>query len=159
MICNAFLIVAQTAAASESVVAVGIVIIGIIVILTYFLPTFIAAMRNHTSTLAIFIVNLVFGASGIGWIVALIWALADNGRNRGGAVVYQVNNQAPPMPTYMINTPTPPQVQAPSTAPLPTVGGKNGACPYCSSIVSARAVYCPHCTKSFAPGSVRPVNP
>lgn len=41
----------------------------------YFLPTIIAIMRKKKNTLAIFLVNLFFGMTFIGWIAALIWAL------------------------------------------------------------------------------------
>ncbi len=54
-------------------------ILGIIVfvlsLLLYFLPTFIALSRNHRNKLAIFLVNLFLGGTGVGWIVALIWSL------------------------------------------------------------------------------------
>jgi hypothetical protein len=39
-----------------------------------FLPTLIAKSRHHPNTLAIFLVNLFFGWTFAGWVVALIWA-------------------------------------------------------------------------------------
>ena len=39
-----------------------------------FLPTLVAKFRNHPNTLAIFLVNLFFGWTFIGWVVSLIWA-------------------------------------------------------------------------------------
>ena len=39
-----------------------------------FLPTLIARSRNHPHTSAIFLVNLFFGWTFIGWVVSLIWA-------------------------------------------------------------------------------------
>lgn len=41
----------------------------------YFVPTFIAVGRNHHQKLAIFVVNLVGGITGIAWVAALIWSL------------------------------------------------------------------------------------
>lgn len=41
----------------------------------YFLPAWIAESKNHPSKVAIFILNLFFGVTAIGWIVAFIWAL------------------------------------------------------------------------------------
>lgn len=41
----------------------------------YFLPAIIAMMRKKKNTLAIFLVNLFFGFTFVGWIVALIWSL------------------------------------------------------------------------------------
>jgi hypothetical protein len=39
-----------------------------------FLPTLIARSRNHPHVSAIFLVNLFFGWTFIGWVVSLIWA-------------------------------------------------------------------------------------
>jgi hypothetical protein len=43
-------------------------------ILLYFLPTIIG--RNKTDAMGIFLVNLLFGWTVIGWVIALIWASA-----------------------------------------------------------------------------------
>ena len=43
----------------------------------YFLPTYIACKKEHKNQRAIFWVNLLFGSSGAGWIIALIWACCD----------------------------------------------------------------------------------
>jgi hypothetical protein len=54
-------------------------IIGIIVFVIslffFFLPTIIAMARHHRNKLAIFLVNLLLGWTGVGWLAALIWAL------------------------------------------------------------------------------------
>ncbi len=47
---------------------------SLIGILIYFLPTFIAAHRGHRVP-GIFLLNLFFGWTGIGWLVMLLWAL------------------------------------------------------------------------------------
>lgn len=39
-----------------------------------FLPTLIAKSRNHPNVLPIFLVNLFFGWTFIGWVISLIWA-------------------------------------------------------------------------------------
>jgi hypothetical protein len=39
-----------------------------------FLPTLVAKTRRHPNTLPIFLVNLFFGWTFIGWVVSLIWA-------------------------------------------------------------------------------------
>ncbi len=44
----------------------------------YFLPTTIADEKRHKNTTAIFIVNLFFGYTVIGWVIALIWALTED---------------------------------------------------------------------------------
>lgn len=40
----------------------------------YFLPTINARRRAHPQSGAIFLINLLFGLSGIFWLVALIWS-------------------------------------------------------------------------------------
>jgi hypothetical protein len=54
-----------------------LIIIGIIVVsaLLYFLPTIIGSVRRAPSLLGIVLVNIFFGWSIIGWIVALVLAL------------------------------------------------------------------------------------
>lgn len=47
----------------------------LLIIVGYFLPTFIAIGRNKKNILAIFLINLFFGSTLIGWVVVLIWAL------------------------------------------------------------------------------------
>lgn len=47
----------------------------LIIVVVHFIPTIIAFSRDHPSRWAIFIVNLFFGFTGLGWIIALIWSL------------------------------------------------------------------------------------
>jgi len=41
----------------------------------YFVPTIVAKRRKQPQLAAIFVVNLCFGWTGLGWIAALVWAL------------------------------------------------------------------------------------
>jgi hypothetical protein len=43
----------------------------------HFLPTIIAALRNSRHLLEIFLINLCFSWTGIGWVVALVWAFTS----------------------------------------------------------------------------------
>ncbi|QPB08998.1 Imm-like superinfection immunity protein [Klebsiella phage Metamorpho] len=52
-----------------------------IIIAIYFLPTFVACSRKHKSRGGIFITNLVFGWSIIGWLIALIWSASNAQQN------------------------------------------------------------------------------
>lgn len=52
-------------------------IVGAIVMGIYFLPTTIADEKRHKNTTAIFVVNLFFGYTVIGWVIALVWALTE----------------------------------------------------------------------------------
>lgn len=47
----------------------------IIIALLHFIPAVIAFARGHQSKWAIFAVNLLFGWTFIGWIIAFIWSL------------------------------------------------------------------------------------
>lgn len=40
----------------------------------YFIPTIIAAYKKHPQILWIFLINLFFGWSIVGWIIPLLWA-------------------------------------------------------------------------------------
>lgn len=44
----------------------------------YFLPAFIAWARRHRNSVAIFLLTLLLGWTGIGWIVALVWSFTAN---------------------------------------------------------------------------------
>lgn len=51
------------------------ILVFVLVIALFFLPTVIAILRRHRNALAIFLVNLLLGWTGIGWVVALIWSV------------------------------------------------------------------------------------
>ncbi len=53
----------------------GFAIIGSMLVMgLYYVPSYVAAARGHQNTVPILLVNLLFGSTGFGWIVALIWA-------------------------------------------------------------------------------------
>jgi hypothetical protein len=59
--------------------AIGLIILASLIILPlHFLPTIIAIAGHRRNTLWIFVLNLFFGWTIIGWIVALVWALASD---------------------------------------------------------------------------------
>ena len=41
----------------------------------YLLPTLISMKRRHPQHIYIAIINIFFGSTGIGWVIALLWAL------------------------------------------------------------------------------------
>lgn len=53
---------------------------AILFMLAYLVPSIIAAFRDCKRDLAILALNLLLGWTVLGWIAALIWALADNSR-------------------------------------------------------------------------------
>ena len=82
-----------------------------------FLPTVVARSRNHPHAGAIFLVNLFFGWTFIGWVVSLLWACARTSRR----VLY-----APQYP-MMQTTPQRPLVSAPVgtiLTPTTSFGGR-----------------------------------
>lgn len=55
---------------------IGLVIIAFI----YLIPTFVGFSRGHLASGAIFVANLVFGWTILGWLIILIWACNSNTR-------------------------------------------------------------------------------
>ncbi len=58
------------------------ILILLILIIPYFIPSFIAFSRKKTNAGAIFALNLFLGWSLIGWVVALVWALSNKESNQ-----------------------------------------------------------------------------
>ena len=50
-------------------------IIITLIFAAYFLPTFIAFLRQHRNKLAIFLLNLLLGWTALGWVGSLIWSV------------------------------------------------------------------------------------
>lgn len=53
----------------------------ILIVLMYFFPSIIAGLRSHNNLASILALNLLLGWTVLGWIIALVWALA-NGAQR-----------------------------------------------------------------------------
>jgi hypothetical protein len=74
----AFLCSLSTVSMSEHVTwsdTFYVALIPLLVIFVYFLPTAAAINSRHSNFQSIFIVNLLFGWTIAGWIVALFWAI------------------------------------------------------------------------------------
>lgn len=52
----------------------GTFLLIVFLIALYFLPSLIAASRHHHQTQAITVLNLLLGWTGLGWIIAAVWA-------------------------------------------------------------------------------------
>lgn len=63
---------AQTSSDSDALTAFDVLIMLVVTI--YFLPTIIAFVRRHPNRWPIFIINVVFGLTVLGWLGSLIWA-------------------------------------------------------------------------------------
>jgi hypothetical protein len=57
-----------------------IILIAIVALLIHFLPAFIAGKNHSKNFVWILLINIFFGWTLIGWIVALVWALNDDPR-------------------------------------------------------------------------------
>lgn len=51
------------------------IVILLVAFLVYFLPTWIALARHHPQVLPLFLANLFLGATGIIWVLLLLWAV------------------------------------------------------------------------------------
>lgn len=57
----------------QNFTAPGLLLVVLIVVL-YFLPAFIAFLRQHKNKLAIFLLNLLLGWTVLGWVISLVWS-------------------------------------------------------------------------------------
>jgi len=77
--------------------------IWVLIIVVYFVPALIAKKRDTENLEAIFLVNLVFGWTVLGWIAALIWAIVEKAKSKSsiedswdGPTVDAAQTEAPP---------------------------------------------------------------
>lgn len=49
----------------------------------YFMPLIFSLLRRHNNCAAIGMLNLLLGWTVIGWVVALIWSVTSNVKERG----------------------------------------------------------------------------
>ena len=59
----------------------------LLAIVLYWLPTIVAVQRGHNAALAISVLNLFAGWSGVGWLISLVWACTGDVKNRTLCVV------------------------------------------------------------------------
>jgi len=57
-----------------------------LLLFAYFTPALIAFSRNHKNGTSIFLTNLFFGWTFLGWAVALIWSASANVEVQGAPV-------------------------------------------------------------------------
>ncbi|TXH37917.1 MAG: superinfection immunity protein [Rhodospirillaceae bacterium] len=70
-----------------------------VAVLGYFLPYFLADRRRHPNATAIFFLTALLGWTGLGWGIALLWAMTARGE--GG------RKPRPGLPTTAIRADTP----------------------------------------------------
>jgi hypothetical protein len=52
------------------------VIVGLLAIAVLFLPAIVANQKKHKQYNSILLINILFGWTIIGWLIALIWAIS-----------------------------------------------------------------------------------
>jgi hypothetical protein len=76
---STLLILAPSAADDAAAGLVGVIVILLIFVIGlafYFLPTMIAIFRPHHQCASIAVINLFFGWTFIGWVIALAWSVS-----------------------------------------------------------------------------------
>jgi hypothetical protein len=73
----------------------GLIMLGIM-LGAYFLPTILAAIREHPNVVAIGLLNLLVGWTGIGWLAALIWSVISLASRERVIYIENNNRQSPP---------------------------------------------------------------
>ena len=89
------------------VFANGGAFVGFLVLLAlYFVPSIIAFTRHHHNKWAIFVLNLLLGWTGLGWIGGLVWSLTRPAPQLQTIHIYHDHSEAPPAVTPPSEPPT-----------------------------------------------------
>ena len=113
----------------------------------YFLPTGLAWSRHHHQATGILLLNLFLGWTGLGWIVALVWAATSPSAIQ--TIVVNVTGT-----TAALVPPAPPTVTVPLTAPTVSAPAAARAevlfCAQCGRKRERSLGFCRHCGATLA---------
>lgn len=129
------------------------ILAGLLLLAIFFLPSIIAFYREHHYRWVILGINLVFGATGIGFLIAFVWSvwpqqtalvsivtndLTTNSAQAGQQIYRQMgqNVRAFDEGRNRISSP-------------PVISNGTKSCPYCGETIKAQAIKCLHCKSSL----------
>lgn len=115
----------------DSKTSFAAILIFIFALLVYFLPTMVASSREIRASGGVFVLNLLLGWTFLGWVIALVWAVA--GERKASAA------QAPQGSRV-----------EPTIDPRPT-----RRCPFCAEEILLAAVKCKHCGSDLQASAAR----
>ena len=107
----------------------GIVFL-VIVAFFYFVPTIVAAQRDIPNKNSVFIINLFFGWTFIGWVIALAMAMGQAETEETTVGQFDFSDEKP--------------------RPTPAVSDIR-QCPFCAEDIKKAAVVCKHCGRDVEP--------
>jgi hypothetical protein len=76
-------------------VEIALLLTGFALLALYFLPTFVAGVRDHHASVGILALNLLLGWTGIFWLVALFWAFGRIRRDEEDEEAWEEEDEAP----------------------------------------------------------------
>lgn len=79
----------------DSGLAIGMIVLFTLIIAAYCLPAIIAFSRRHRNRWVILAINFAFGATLIGWVIALVWALNKVDAPVKGGIKYDLQPHDP----------------------------------------------------------------
>lgn len=86
----------------DALVMVAIIAVIVIILAFIFIPTIVAFRKQHPNRWLIFVINLAFGGTIVGWVAALVWALhyahiSEDGSNGGESGINLFVNDPKPI--------------------------------------------------------------